>query len=144
MAFFHGTRTELIVGSQLTARARSANAFESLVEFYRPEDANSRLSSFFLVDDPKEVELVGPAQRYIYEVVPLEKPTKVSFGWLEELPGCSYISGICNDLIVKHNWKRIQTRLLKYWRGVRTNYGFEYLASNMIVKKFVGYGSMEK
>lgn len=142
--FFHGTRTELPVGAQLTARPRPTNAFESLVEFYRPHEAFSRLSSFFLVDDPKEVELVGPAQRYIYEVVPLEKPTKVSFGWLEELPGCSYMTGKCNDVKVKQNWDKIQTRLLKYWRGVRANYGFEYLAPNITVKRFVGYGTMKE
>lgn len=83
--FYHGSRTRIPVGRELTARTNAGwfpKTIEDAVEAGRPPGVPSRLSSFFLVDERKLITVAGGSTDYIYRVTPVGLYSKNHHGWM--------------------------------------------------------------
>ena len=83
--FYHGSRHRLPVGEVLRARTNEGwfrKPIEEAVEEGRLAAVPSRLSSFFLVDDRKEISVAGGSTDYVYRVKPIGVYSKHHHGWL--------------------------------------------------------------
>lgn len=81
-AFFHGSPKPLPIGKTLKARKNPhrANALvERAVDKHRPAGASPRWQSWFMVEDPCDVERAGGSSQYVYEVLPRGGATPASF-----------------------------------------------------------------
>ncbi len=84
-ALFHGAANPLPVGSTLQARTNTGwfpAPIESALERGRPSHLPSRLSSFFLVDDPTLIRAAGGPTDYVYRVTPVGTCSKHHHGWM--------------------------------------------------------------
>jgi hypothetical protein len=73
------------VGATLKARETQGwfpEAIEGAMEAGRPSDVPSRLSSFFLVDDPRLIRDAGGPTDYVYRVKPVGLYSKHHHGWM--------------------------------------------------------------
>lgn len=73
------------VGAILKARANEGwfrKEIEDAMEEGRPKAVPSRLSSFFLVDDPKLIAIAGGSTDYVYRVKPIGVYSKHHQGWM--------------------------------------------------------------
>ena len=86
-AFFHGSYEKLPVGRTLAARTtdRKNSPIEQFIDRYRPEGAAPRWKSWFMVEDPCDVERAGGNAKHIYEVEPTAPPQPANFKQVENL-----------------------------------------------------------
>ncbi len=85
MAFYHGSSQRMEVGATLTAREIEGwfpRPIEDAMEEGRPQGVPSRLSSFFLVDDPGLIRAAGGSTEYVYRVKPVGLYSKHHHGWM--------------------------------------------------------------
>jgi hypothetical protein len=85
VALYWGTGRQARVGQTLKARTKEGwfrKEIEDAMEAGRPEGVPSRLSSFFLVDDPSLVGLAGGSTDYVYRVAPIGVYSKHHQGWM--------------------------------------------------------------
>jgi hypothetical protein len=82
---FHGSSKPLPVGAKIRAWSNQGwfpSQIEDIVEKGRPHGMPSRLSSFFLVQDRKELRDAGAPMDYVYQVTPTDGCTKHHYGWM--------------------------------------------------------------
>lgn len=133
---YTAARNGLPIGETITAwkTKKPMGGFkrlEAVIEKLRPSGYPSRLASFYMVDDPKLVNLMGPTSldtAPIYEVEPVSLCVRTCSGWLEE---------VMNKPPTHPN---VKDAIEKYWSGEMYHrfdgpYGFEYLAKTIFVKK---------
>lgn len=82
---FHGSSKPLPTGTVLQAWTNQGwfpEPIEAAMERGRPSGAPSRLSSFFLVDDRKQLRDAGAPMDYVYRVTPVGVCSKHHHGWM--------------------------------------------------------------
>lgn len=136
--FYTGSRASLPENQVLTARARPVNPLEFLVDSARPPTSPSRLSSFFLTEDPADIENAGPSQTHFYEVEPIGTVATVDYGWIDQLQQeirANLFTGEYDPRILEENRPAAQRLIRGYWSGRAADppYGFESLAPQIRV-----------
>lgn len=88
MALYWGTRRRATLGERLRARTKEGwfrKEIEDAMEEGRPSGVPSRLSSFFLVDDPGLIGAAGGPTDYVYRVKPIGLYSKHHQGWMDNV-----------------------------------------------------------
>lgn len=115
--YYHGSYTEMPVGTILTARGEnyhndwSDTDFYNILEYYRPSNKLAHKDSVFMVADEDDIDLAGGATDYMFTLVPLGKVSKHDLNWSSE------ISSLVSD---GHdvNSKEVKKAALNYWNSV--------------------------
>jgi hypothetical protein len=88
MRFYHGAHSRKAVGEIRKARRTDGwfpKPIEDAMEEGRPHGVPSRLSSYFLVDDPDVIETAGGSTDYVYLVEPQGTYSKHHSGWMDNV-----------------------------------------------------------
>jgi hypothetical protein len=115
--FYHGSMTELDVGTVLKARGDqyhsewSQTDFYAPLEQYRPTNMLSHSQSIFMCDNEDDVDTAGGGTDWLFTVVPMGKVQKHDMNWSSEI-----------SMLVSDGYDidsdEIQNAANNYWAGV--------------------------
>lgn len=138
---FHGSRTDIEIGTVLTGRPikhtdRESKLVEAVLEHYRPKNCLPRNQSVFMVDTPDidVIEKVGGYADYIFSVQPLGNVEKNDVFWWAQIYSLAEDSKSLDELK-----NRAATDANNYWSGEpsrRTRW--EYRTDKAKVMQMVG------
>ena len=114
--FYHGSMTELPVGTVLTARDEYeqdwGNAdFYRALEFYRPADKLAHKDAVFMCDNPDDVDLAGGGTDWLFTVIPQGRVERHDLNWGSEVSMLISDGYTIDSTEVKHAAEN-------YWAGV--------------------------
>jgi hypothetical protein len=120
--FYHGSGTELPVGTVLTARGAAYEAdwihtdFYEVLERYRPANMLAHKDAVFMCDNPDDVDNAGGSTDWLFTVEPLGQVQRHDLNWSSE------ISLLLSDEAENSSSWQLQRKLQKaaenYWNGV--------------------------
>lgn len=152
--FFHGTRTNLPVGTVLKSQKTGyvqGSGFdemelaahkmcEAILEDLRPSSAVSRIGAIFMCDDPTNCERAGGYDDYVFEVQPQGPVSKANLFWYSELESYCYNF----DSVREMDWQDCQEMAKGYWNCLPNNVGephrdlVEYVTQTAVILRPAG------
>ncbi len=143
--YYHGSSTELPVGTILEPRGDAYEADWKDTDFYetlernRPPHMLSHKDAVFMCDNPDDVDNAGGGTEWLFTVVPLGKVEKHDLNWGSE------ISLLLSDAAENSTSWQLQRKLQKaaenYWNGVphHDENVWEYLTPSAKIVKVEEY-----